>query len=50
MTIFATRDQKMKVAIDGNFMAKKWKLGNFEKKLFYIPQKKAKKHVEFRFK
>ena len=23
MTIFATRDQKMKVAIDGNFIAKK---------------------------
>ena len=42
MTIFATRGQRMKVVIDGNFIAKKIKFENFDQNLCYIPQKKAK--------
>ena len=42
MTIFATRGQRMKVVINGNFIAKKQKNENFEKNRYYIPQKKAK--------
>ena len=43
MIIFATRDQRMKVVLDGNFIAKKNE--NFEQNrcyIPYIPQKKAK--------
>ena len=42
MTIFATRGQRMKVVINGNFIAKKLQNENFEKKRCYIQQKKAK--------
>ena len=44
MTIFATRGQRMKVVIDGNFIAnKKGKIENFHLNRYYIPQKKAEK-------
>ena len=42
MTIFVARGQRMKVVLDGNFIAKKWKFENFEENRCYIPQKKAK--------
>ena len=41
MIIFATRGQRMKVVIDGNFIAKKWKIENFHQTRCYISQKKA---------
>ena len=41
MTIFAARGQRMKVLLDGNSIAKKWKFENFEQNRFYIPQKNA---------
>ena len=40
MTIFATRGQRMKVVIDGNFIARK--IENFEQNLYYVAQKKGK--------
>ena len=43
MTIFATRGQRMKVVIDGNFIAKKMKISKFEKYRYYIPQKKLRR-------
>ena len=42
MTIFAARGQGMDLVNNGNFIAKKWKIENFEQNLCYVAQKKAK--------
>ena len=41
MTIFAARGQRIKMVLDGNFIAKKLEIENFEPNRCYIPQKKA---------
>ena len=41
MTILTARGQRMKVVIDGDFIAKKWKFENFEQNKCYMHQKKA---------
>ena len=42
MTIFAARGQGIELVNDGNFMAKKGKIENFEQNLCYVAQKKLK--------
>ena len=42
MTIFATRDQGMKLVINRNFIGKNQKFLNLDQNKCYVPQKKAK--------
>ena len=49
MTIFAARGQRMKVVLDGNFIAKKMKIWKFWAKHMLCTLKKNYGHAEFRF-
>ena len=42
MTILTSRGQRMKVVIDEDFIAKKWKFENFEQNKCYLHQKKLR--------
>ena len=41
MIIFATRGQRMKLIINGKYIAKKLNFKNFEQNLCYVPQKRT---------